>query len=215
MAQAPLDPWGRPLRTSHSKVSTNVFKQVFGRLWWVAIPLVGIICSQDAYIRPHLMNDENTINLEKVATEQRVDSLLADLRIIDGEAAAVQAEIDSTWQPQVVLYSTVLDSLVRIRREFDAAIPGDEAKIDSLKAVLAELNGQLQTASAELQEHQQTIDRLKDERRSLRDSLSIVSNDIEELAGVYDRMANPDAYRKNTALIPGPGNYPNRDQIER
>ena len=215
MAQAPLDPWGRPLRTSQSKVSTNAFKQVAGRLWYLAIPLLGIICSQDAYVRPHLLNDENTINLEKLHTEQRVDSLLADLRIIDAETAAVQAEIDSTWQPQVVLYSTVLDSLVRIRREFDAAIPADEAKIDSMKAVLSELNGQLQSASAELQGYQITIDGLKDERRTLRDSLDIVSNDIEELAGVYDRMANPDDYRKNTALIPGPGNYPNRDALEK
>lgn len=215
MAQAPLDPWGRPLRTARSKVSTNPFKQVVGRFWWLLIPILGVVCSQDAYVRPHLMDDTNTMNLEKVATDQVVDSLLARLRTIDGETAAVQAEIDSTWTPQVQLYSAVRDSLVRIRREFDQAIPADEARVDSLKAVLAELNSELQTASAELQRHQQTIDELKTERRVLRDSLGTVSDDIVDLADVYDRMANPDKYRKNTALIPGPGDWPNRDEIER
>jgi uncharacterized coiled-coil protein SlyX len=213
MDEGPLDPSGRPLRTARSKVRTSTFRQVITRFWYLAVPLFGVVCSQDAYVRPHLLDAENTINLARVRTDQVIDSLVAEQRVIDGEAAAVHAEIDSTWQPQVELYSSVLDSLVQIRREYDTAIPGDEARLDSLRAVLAELQGTLQQASAELQRHQQTIDKLKDRRRGLTDSLRSVHEEVRDLADVYDRLANPDKYRKNTALVPGPGNWPNRDEL--
>jgi hypothetical protein len=32
---------------------------------------------------------------------------------------------------------------------------------------------------------------------------------------VTDRVLNPDSYRKNTALVTGEGNFPNRDAIEK
>jgi hypothetical protein len=207
------DRWGRPLRTAKSRVRTSVFKQIFGRFWYFIIPGLGIVCAQDAYVRPHLVNDENTINLARVATDQVRDSLLADLRVIDGETGAVQAEIDSTWTPQVALYRTVLDSLLLVRREYDAALPSAESKVDSLDLALAEILTALQSASAELQEHQLDIDRMKVRRRTLRDSIDAASGEIQELADVYDRLANPDNYRKNTALIPGPGTYPDRDNL--
>ena len=207
------DRWGRPLRTAKSRVRTSVFKQIFGRFWYFIIPGLGIVCAQDAYVRPHLVEDENTINLGRVATDQVRDSLLADLRIIDNETSAVEAEIDSTWTPQVALYRSVLDSLLAVRREYDAAIPTAESKVDSLDEALAELVTALQTASAELQEYQLHIDEKKTRRRTLRDSISVLATEIEELADVYDRLANPDDYRKNTALIPGPGNYPDRDNL--
>ena len=152
------DRWGRPLRTAKSRVRTSVFKQIFGRFWYFIIPGLGIVCAQDAYVRPHLVEDENTINLGRVATDQVRDSLLADLRIIDNETSAVEAEIDSTWTPQVALYRSVLDSLLAVRREYDAAIPTAESKVDSLDEALAELVTALQTASAELQEYQLDID---------------------------------------------------------
>ena len=207
------DRWGRPLRTAKSRVRTSVFKQIFSRFWYFIIPGLGIVCAQDAYVRPHLMNDENTINLARVATDQVRDRLLADHRVIEGETFALQAEIDSTWTPQVGLYRSILDSLLAVRREYDAALPTAEAKVDSLDTALTELLTALQTASAELQEHQLDIDEMKVRRRTLGDSLALVAREIEELADVYDRLANPDDYRKNTALIPGPGNYPDRDNL--
>ncbi len=207
------DRWGRPLRTAKSRVRSNWFKSIFGRLWYIAIPGIGIICAQDAYVRPHLVDDENTINLGRVATDLVTDSLLADLRVIDGETATLQAEIDSTWAPQVMLYRSVLDSLIAVRREYDGALPAAEAKVDSLELVLAELQESLQKASADVQERQLAIDGMKIERRALRDSIQALTGEIEELADVYDRLANPDDYRKNTALIPGPGNYPDRDNL--
>ena len=207
------DRWGRPLRTAKSRVRTSVFKQIFGRFWYFIIPGLGIVCAQDAYVRPHVVNDENTTNIGRVVTDQVRDSLLADLRIVDGETGAVQAEIDSSWTPQVDLYRSVLDSLLAVRREYDAALPSAESKVDSLDAALAELLTALQGASAELQEQQLDIDEMKVRRRTLRDSIDAVANEIKDLADVYDRLANPDDYRKNTALIPGPGNYPDRDNL--
>lgn len=207
------DRWNRPLRTAHSRVRTSVIKQILTRFWYLVIPGLGVVCAQDAYVRPHLVADENTINLGRVATDQVRDSLLAHLRIIDGETGAVRAEIDSTWNRQVNLYHSVLDSLLTIRREYDQAIPVAEAKVESLTAALAEIQTALQTASAELQNYQLNIDDMKVRRRSLRDSIDAVALEIEELADVYDRLANPDKYRKNTALIPGPGNYPDRDNL--
>lgn len=209
------DRWGRPLRTAKSKVRTSVWKQVVSRFWYVIIPGLGIVCAQDAYVRPHLLGDENTVNLGRVATDQVRDSLLADLRIIDNETAAVEAEIDSTWVPQVALFQHVLDSLLVIRREYDAAIPDAQAKVDSLDQALAEILTALQTASADLQANQLEIDRMKERRRVLKDSIDAVTVEIGELADVQDRLANPDRYRKNTALIPGPGNYPDRDNLKR
>ena len=213
MAEEPRDQFGRPLRTARSRVRSSVFKRVISRFWYLMIPLFGFVCSQDAYVRPHLVQDENLVNLGRVQTDEVRDSLRAIVSVIDGETATVEAEIDSTWSRQVALYHSVLDSLLTVRREYDTAVPTAEAQVDSLKAVLSEVQGQLQTASAELQQHQLTIDDLKETRRALADSIDAVAEQIVELADVYDRLANPDKYRKNTALIPGPGNYPDRDAI--
>jgi hypothetical protein len=160
-----------------------------------------------------LVHNENLVNLERVATDQVKDSLLADVRVIDGESSVVQAAIDSTARPQVLLYRSILDSLLVIRREYDGALPTAEFKVDSLALVLAEIQTELQSASSELQQHQLTIDELKVYRRTMADSVVVLTGEIKELADVYDRLANPDDYRKNTALVPGPGNYPNRDAL--
>jgi len=207
------DRHGRRFRTEKSRVGTNWFKQVVSRFWYVMIPPIAIMFAKDAYVRPHLVRNENKINLERVATDQVKDSLTADVRIIDGETATVQASIDSTAHPQVLLYRSVLDSLLSIRREYDGALPTAENKVDSLTLVLAEIQTELQSASAELQQHQLTIDELKVYRRAMTDSVVVLTGEIRELADIYDRLANPDDYRKNTALVPGPGNYPNRDAL--
>jgi hypothetical protein len=213
MSEEPRDKFGRPLRTAKSRVRTSAFRQIISRVWYLMIPLFGMVCSKDAYVRPHLVRDENVINTQRVETDEVRDSLLAIVNTIDSETAVVEAEIDSTWNRQVALFRSVLDSLLAVRAEYDVAVPVAEQQVDSLEAVLAEVQSQLQLSSAELQNHQLTIEELKETRRQLQDSIEVITEDIAELADVYDRLANPDKYRKNTALIPGPGNYPNRDAI--
>ncbi|MEZ4654424.1 MAG: hypothetical protein R3E12_12755 [Candidatus Eisenbacteria bacterium] len=137
MADEPKDKFGRPLRTAKSRVRTSAFKQVISRFWYLLILLFGVVCSKDAYVRPHLVSDENVINIGRVQTDEVRDSLLAIENKIDGETATVEAEIDSTWSRQVALYRSVLDSLLDVRHEYDAAVPIAEAQVDSLEGGLS------------------------------------------------------------------------------
>jgi len=191
----------------------KALKAIVGRLWYLFIPAVGIVCSQDSYIAPQLRADQDARNREEAALLKMQDSLLAEHRAIEGEGLSIQADVDSGYTPQLQLYRHVLDSLKTEQGYYDETLPMMRTRADSLRAILGELQGYLQQASVDMQNRQNSIDSLKDVRSGLRDSIESVSQTLVVLSDTWDRLAHPDKYRKNTALVPGPGNYPNRDAL--
>lgn len=193
----------------------RVLRLIFGRIWYLFVPALGVVCAHDGYVRPELMVAENTINREKLALQKMEDSLQAERRKIEAEGLDVRADIDSTYMPQIALYSQIVDSLRAERFLFDRSLPGLRRQADSLRTVLAELQGNLQFSSTQMQDRQNTVDSLKARRIVVGDSVRIVNEQLVSLSDTWDRLANPDKYRKNSALVPGPGNFPNRDQLPR
>lgn len=193
----------------------RALKLVVMRVWYLFVPALGVVCAHDGYVRPELMAAKNTINREKVVLQKMEDSLQAERRKIESEGLAIESDIDSTYMPQIALYAQIVDSLRSERLLFDRSLPGLRRQADSLRTVLAELQGNLVVSSTRMQERQTTVDSLKARRVVVLDSIQAVNEQLVSLSDRWDRLANPDKYRKNTALVPGPGNFPNRDQLPR
>ncbi len=191
----------------------KTFKAIMRRVWYLAIPFVGIVCSQDSYIAPQLRADQDTRNREEAALMRVQDSLLAEFRKIEGDGITIEADIDSGYAPQIGLYQEILDSLRTEKGYYDQTLPGMRSRADSLRAVLGELQGYLQQASMDMQARQNSIDSMREVRVAMRDSIQAVSRTLVVMSDTWDRLAHPDNYRKNTALVPGPGSYPNRDAL--
>lgn len=191
----------------------RTLKAILGRLWYLAIPAVGIVCSQDSYIAPQIRADQDTRNREEAALMRVQDSLLAEYRKIEGDGITIEADIDSGYVPQITLYREIVDSLRTEKGFYDRTLPRMRSRADSLRAVLGELQGYLQQASVDMQARQNSIDSMREVRVALRDSIQDVSRALVVMSDTWDRLAHPDKYRKNTALVPGPGSYPNRDAL--
>jgi septal ring factor EnvC (AmiA/AmiB activator) len=192
-----------------------VLKAILKRSWYLLMPLLGIMCSQDSYVRPHLVGFEDTTNREKKIFLDKRDNLRMRLSSLEADIYNVETEMDTTVRPQIEVYESFLDSLVTIRQEYDRTLPEAEAMIDSLKQELADLKGMSRRAS-----------RLLASKIALRDSLGTAIDSMYAMVEVLDdtiqareelvyRILHPGEFRKKTAIFPGKGEYPNRDRLPR
>jgi chromosome segregation ATPase len=88
-----------------------------------------------------------------------------------------------------------------------------EAQVDSLRQVLSQAEGESIEHAATLQMLQQQVDSLRTLITAHRQETERLSDEIQEAIDLADRIKNPEKYRKNTALVTGEGDFPNRDAL--
>ncbi len=88
-----------------------------------------------------------------------------------------------------------------------------EQQLDSLRAEYSIAEAQTQASSESLAVLQSMVDSLNDVAAKLgEDRIPLEEAAVQDLDQA-DRITNPDKYRKNTALVTGAGDYPNRDEL--
>jgi hypothetical protein len=191
----------------------KTFKQIISRFWYLLIPFIGIMCSQESYVRPHLVHYEDLTNRERKIFLDARDSLSLERGNLETEISNVQFEMDTTVIPQSEFYEMILDSLVTIRRTFDVSLPVTEALIDSLNGVHRDLVENSELNADLWQRRISTRDSLYKQVLIFEDSLVALADTIQAKDDLVYRILHPGEFRKETSLFPGEEDYPDRDKL--
>lgn len=188
-------------------------RAIFSRFWYLLMPVIGIMCSQGSYVRPHLVDVEDTANREKKVFLDQKDNLLLRIDEQRNQIFLIEDEMDTTVVPQIAFNEEILDSLVQIRRTYDKTIPQTEALIDSLQQVHDNLKADSETAFKLWKRNEEIRDSLTSEVLRTEDEIEVLDDSIQVKADRVYRILNPGEFRKTTALFPGEGDYPERDSL--
>jgi hypothetical protein len=188
-------------------------KAIFSRFWYLLMPVIGIVCSQGSYVRPHLVEVEDTTNREKKVFLDQKDNRLLRIDELRNQIYLIEDEMDTTVVPQIAFNEEILDSLVQIRRTYDQTIPQTEALVDSLQQTHDGLKADAE-AAFNLWKYKETVrDSLTGEVLRIEDDIVILDDSIRVKGDRVYRILNPGEFRKTTALFPGEGDYPERDSL--
>ncbi|MBU1700309.1 MAG: hypothetical protein KJ970_19040 [Candidatus Eisenbacteria bacterium] len=188
-------------------------KKILSRFWYLLIPFIGLMCSQESYVRPHLVHFEDVTNRERKLFLDNRDALKLNQGNLETEITNVQFEMDTTVIPQAAFYEMILDSLVTIRRTFDESLPVTEALIDSLRGVNQNLVAESQYNAGVWARRKVTRDSLRQQVLIFADSLVALADTIDAKEHLVYRVLHPGEFRKETSLFPGEADYPDRDKL--
>lgn len=189
-----------------------IVKALAARSWFLIIPLVGLVYANAKQITPKYQQIKADIAVaEKAIDEERVRVLkggrelevrVSQLRALQDTFAVRVSGIDSLADSVNVLLSTDRQALDKL-----------QAELDSLRQVYSLAIGQSEAYSESLQVLSPVVD-------SLKTAISTRTAEAEGLVAetatnldLADRILNPNKYRKNTALVTGKGDFPNRDAL--
>jgi len=185
---------------------------VLSRFWYLLVPFVGVMCANSTYVRPELEDIKNAKNLERKEVLDLKDDIQSERAGIGTEIVNVETTIDTLYQPQIDLYSTIHDSLVAVRQIYDETLPRTRARIDSLQAIHDEIAADVEQLSETFRRRSSTLDSLEDWRAALADSIVRLDEVIAMRSDRLYRLRNPKDFERKEALFTGEGVYPRRDE---
>lgn len=185
---------------------------VLSRFWYLLIPILGIMCANQSYVRPDLEDIKNIKNLEFKATLDAVDDLRTRMAGVETEVNTIEAEIDTLHAPRVELYSAIVDSLKQERLVYDGSLPETKSKIDSLQAVYDGISGEVEGLTLTFRRQSVRLDSLEGWQVVLVDSLAGLDGLIALRTDELYRVRHPKEYKRRDALFTGDGEYPRRDE---
>jgi chromosome segregation ATPase len=190
----------------------KILPALAARSWYLVVPLIAIWWFHSRTVVPAIQAVEQKMLEDRKATELVRNKTLSEARGLGVETSKLRAEAD-TFSVRSGQYAAVLDSVIAIQQQHITETHRLEVQSDSLRTVLSELDGRSLQYSDSLTRMQAQVDSL----RTLIDGHQAEVKRLEEEIAVNrdlaDRLKHPEMYRKNTALVTGKGNYPNRDAL--
>lgn len=194
------------------KDRNRTVRLIFSRFWYLLVPFIGIMCAHQAYVRPDLEDIKNTQSLERKALLDEQDAIRAEISAIQSREQEASAEIDTLHTPQINYYQAIYDSLLTLRGVYDETLPRTERQVDSLRAIAAEIESDLDRLSATYQRRSETLDSLSAWQSTLADSTVLLDERIALKTDRLYRTRYPEEYRRKEAIFTGEGAYPRRDE---
>ena len=187
-------------------------RAVLSRFWYVLVPILGIMCANQSYVRPDLEDIKNIKNLELKATLDEVDDLRTRMAGVETEVNTIEAEIDTLHAPRADLYTAIVDSLKQERLVYDRSLPETKGKIDSLQAVHDGISDEVEALAQSFRLQSARLDSLQGWQVTLVDSLAGLDGLIALRTDELYRVRHPKEYKRRDALFTGKGEYPRRDE---
>lgn len=187
-------------------------RKIAGRVWYLLVPFVGIMCANDTYVRPDLEMIKSQKNLDRKGLLEQTDDLRADITGLHSEIVIISAELDTVHLPKIKLHGAILDSLLATRRVYDEQLPITAAEIDSLRLLFESIQTEIGDLSTTFLLRAATLDSLGDTQAALKDSIIVLDDLIVLETDYLYRVRHPKEFRKKEALFTGEGEYPRRDE---
>lgn len=197
--------WDQPEKKS-------IVPALMARSWYLIVPLIAVWWFHTKTVVPQIQAVEKQMVEDRKATEQVRSKTLAEARALGVETSKLRAEAD-TFSVRSGQYAAVLDSVLSIQRQHIAESHRLEAQSDSLRAILSEMEGKSLQYSDSLTRMQAQVDSLRTLIDGHQAEVKRLEEEITVNRDLADRLNRPEIYRKNTALVTGEGNYPNRDAL--
>ncbi len=199
------DNWDKP-------EGNRFLRALLKRSWFLVIPLIGIWWYHSQKVVPQVQAIEATIQTERAEAEQTRTRILTEARSLGVETSRLRAEAD-TFNVRAGQIAALLDSVLILQRGHIEETHRLEAQSDSLRAVLGEAEGRAMVYSESLSTLQAQVDSIRVLIDTHQAEIARLEQEIAQERDLADRLARPEAYRRNTALVTGEGDYPNRDAL--
>jgi chromosome segregation ATPase len=175
-------------------------RAVLGRWWWLAMPLVGLVCAE-AYVSPHVADSQDAVNRIKKMEQDKLEELEALHLTESNRLYAVEMTIDTLYLPEVQWSTRTRDSLRTVRGEIESRFPLLETQIANLTQQIGALQDPIQEAKLAQAQKEKEIEGYKASIEALRDSLSGLMNEHEALGDRLYRLQHPEEFDRSRGLI--------------
>jgi len=196
-----MDPITDKKSSSYWKKGVNpAVKAVVGRWWWLAMPLLGLVCAE-AYVSPHVADSQDAVNRIKKLEQDKLEELDALLITEDNRLFGVEATIDTLYLPETQWNQQTLDSLRTVRADIEQRFPMLETQIANLTSQIEQLQQPIQEATLQKAQLEQQIKDYEANIAALRDSLSYLKGEQEALNDRLYRLQHPEEFDRSRGLI--------------
>ena len=189
-------------------------KVVFSRFSFLIIPLIGLVYANVRQVAPVVKEANQKFAAEKAAMEKERTQTLTRANPIRARISALAA-LGDTFQ---VRYARIDSLTASIATFLDADLKATaklHSEIDSLSQVYTVASGQASAYADSLRALAPVADSLQQTIAARREEAQSLWAATTANLDLTDRILNPDKYKKRSALVPGQGEYPNRDELPR
>jgi chromosome segregation ATPase len=194
------------------KEGNRVIRAIAARSWFLVIPLLAIGWYHTKVVTPKVQAVQAKIVEDRKAVEVERNKILSDARKLGVETSRLKAEAD-TFTVGATRFAALLDTVQMVVQTQMDETRRLETQSDSLRTLIAEAEGKSSQYSESLTHLQARVDSLRtliDEHQARTKRLQ---DEIAVDQDIADRLLRPAAYRKNSALVTGQGDFPNRDAL--
>jgi hypothetical protein len=186
---------------------------IMQRCWFILlVPLIAIAVYNARYVVPAQKKLDKQIAEEKQRGEAERNRILTDSRKVGVGISALRALAD-TFQVRFTSMDSLIDSVTVLRAAEQAEMMKLQAQGESLRTVFSLASGKSDSLSNLLPPMQARIDSFKTLIASRNEQIKTLEAEKAADLEVADKVLNPDNYRKNSALLTGEGDFPNRDAL--
>ena len=199
------DKWGED-------TGNPVVKFILQRSWVLIVPFIAMGWYQAREVSPRIKAIEARMAAERDSVDAQRASILTGARKIEANLSAIRA-LSDTFQVRFDAVETLIDSVTILRNADLSDLRFLENQADSLRRTLSLATGKSTELSALLPPMQARIESLRTVIQARSEEIARLEEEKRADADLTDRVLRPDAYRKNSALFTGEGDYPNRDAL--
>jgi hypothetical protein len=196
------------------KVDRPVLMILLQRSWLLLVPLIALAWYNGRVLTPQAKQLEAQIAETKAKAEEQRAKTLTDARRLDISQSALAA-LGDTFKVRFQGMDALIDSVTTLKKAEETDLQWLLARADSLRKVYSSTEGRWQEASVKLPPLQARIDSLTGVVAARNKLIADLEAESTTMAATADTVLNPWTYRKNTALLEGPGRFPNRDAHEK
>jgi hypothetical protein len=187
-------------------------KILSARSWFLIIPLIGLVYANARQVQPQVKEMNRTIADEERAIQQERTQTLSGANPIRSRISALAA-LEDTFAVRFAKIDSVSQNILTFLEADRKATAKLLAEMDSLRQVYALAAGQATALSESLQALAPVIDSLRADIATRGDETKRLWGVTEQNLDLTDRVLNPAKYQKNTALVTGAGDFPDRDAL--
>jgi len=189
-------------------------KVILSRAWFLIIPLIGLVYANVRQVTPQVTALKTEIAAEEKALDKQRTQTLTRANPIRARISALAA-LGDTFEVRFAKMDSLTENITTFLIADREAIARLQFEIDSLRQVYELASAQAAAYSDSLRQLTPVIDSLNQLIVDRNDETQKLWLETTQTFDLTDRILNPGAYKKKSALVTGEGEYPNRDELSK
>ncbi|MDM7913640.1 MAG: hypothetical protein ACE15D_05725 [Candidatus Eisenbacteria bacterium] len=196
----------------HRSAFSSFLRKLYTRSWYLVIPLIAVWWFDAQRVDPQTKAIEEEMAKERKGVEETRNVSLTRARKVNIRISALRA-VGDTIAVRGEQAGAILDTIQTMIHDNLTEIRTMEVESDSLRTVYATATEHSDAYSRRLETMQARVDSLRALIEQRSNDIAQLETEIAATNDLADRLLHPEAYRKNSALVTGEGDFPNRDAL--